>query len=169
MDQAIRSLIQGRLGLSAEVVGVPRRDFPTTPGGKILRPLLKQRWIDGTLESPPHPHVDPAGASSYSGPTGEGPITDPAPITTDEDPSERTTELPVVRLAWKRTLQQSIPTPPQRPTSAPPTPQTQKPPNCPQPSRSRPSRRQAGRRQRGRRQPTSSPTAERPRPSRTPP
>lgn len=124
MDQAIRSLIQGRLGLSAEVVGVPRRDFPTTPGGKILRPLLKQRWIDGTLESPPGAYVDPAGASSYSGPAGEGPLADPAQFPTDEDPSERTTELPVVRLAWKRTLQQSIPTPPQRPTlgAHPPSP-----------------------------------------------
>ena len=133
MDQAIRSLIQGRLGLSAEVVGVPRRDFPTTPGGKILRPLLKQRWIDGTLESPPGPYVDPAGASSYSGPAGEGPLADPAQLTTDEDPSERTTELPVVRLAWKRTLQQSIPTPPQRPTlgAHPPEP----PPPEPEPAR----------------------------------
>ncbi|MEV5963543.1 amino acid adenylation domain-containing protein [Kribbella sp. NPDC051952] len=127
MDQAIRSLIQGRLGLVAEVVGVQRRDFPTTPGGKILRPLLKQRWIDGTLESPPGPHVEPAGASSYSGPTGEGPSA-AMPVVTDEDPAERTTELPVVRLAWKRTLQQSIPTPPQRPTlGARPDPTTPDP------------------------------------------
>ncbi|MFI6679161.1 amino acid adenylation domain-containing protein [Kribbella sp. NPDC050470] len=118
MDQAIRSLIQGRLGLEAEVVGVPRRDFPTTPGGKILRPLLRQRWLDGTLETPAHPYVEPAGANAHSGPTGEGPhaTTPGTPISLEEDPAERTQELPVVRLAWKRTLQQSIPTPPQRPT-----------------------------------------------------
>ncbi|TCO52226.1 amino acid adenylation domain-containing protein [Kribbella antiqua] len=129
MDQAIRSLVRGRLGLDAEVVGVPRRDFPTTPGGKILRPLLKQRWIDGTLETPPHPYVEPAGASSYSGPAGEGPYDDPADtlisaergagpavVSPEDDPAERTAELPVVRLAWQRTLQQSIPTPPERPT-----------------------------------------------------
>ncbi|MFI7066265.1 amino acid adenylation domain-containing protein [Kribbella sp. NPDC050124] len=118
MDQAIRSLIQGRLGLAAEVVGVPRRDFPTTPGGKILRPLLRQRWLDGTLETPAHPYVEPAGANAHSGPTGEGPHATTADtlISLEEDPAERTTELPVVRLAWQRTLQQSIPTPPQRPT-----------------------------------------------------
>ncbi|TDC16302.1 AMP-binding protein, partial [Kribbella albertanoniae] len=111
MDQGIRSLIQTRLNLAAEVVGVPRRDFPTTPGGKILRPLLKQRWLDGTLETPPHPYVEPAGASSYSGPTGEGPesATADTQITAEDDLSERTTELPTVRLAWHRTLQQSIP------------------------------------------------------------
>ncbi len=34
----------------------------------------------------------------------------------DEDPSEQTTELPVVRLAWRRSITDSIPTPPQRPT-----------------------------------------------------
>ncbi|MFG1622798.1 amino acid adenylation domain-containing protein [Kribbella sp. NPDC049227] len=126
MDQAIRSLVLARLGLEAEVVGVPRRDFPTTPGGKILRPLLKQRWIDGTLETPPHPYVEPAGANSYSGPAGEGPHANAADtlISAEEDPAERTTELPVVRLAWKRTLQQSIPTPPQRPTLGTPTPPT---------------------------------------------
>ncbi|TDW75481.1 amino acid adenylation domain-containing protein [Kribbella pratensis] len=124
MDQAIRSLIQTRLGLSAEVVGVPRRDFPTTPGGKILRPLLKQRWIDGTLLQPPAaPHVEPAGATPNSGPTGQGPSATPETTPyADEDPSERTTELPVVRLAWKRELQQSIPTPPQRPTLGTPQP-----------------------------------------------
>lgn len=124
MDQAIRSLIQTRLGLPAQVVGVPRRDFPTTPGGKILRPLLKQRWIDGTLLQPPAaPHVEPAGATPNSGPTGQGPSATPETTPyADEDPSERTTELPVVRLAWKRELQQSIPTPPQRPTLGTPTP-----------------------------------------------
>ncbi|WP_406057278.1 amino acid adenylation domain-containing protein [Kribbella sp. NBC_00889] len=123
MDQAIRSLVLARLGLEAEVIGVPRRDFPTTPGGKILRPLLKQRWIDGTLETPPHPYVEPAGANSYSGPAGEGPHANAADtlISAEEDPAERTTELPVVRLAWKRTLQHSIPTPPQRPTLGTPT------------------------------------------------
>ncbi|HWD83423.1 MAG TPA: AMP-binding protein, partial [Kribbella sp.] len=124
MDQAIRSLIQTRLGLSAQVVGVPRRDFPTTPGGKILRPLLKQRWIDGTLDSAPHPHVEPAGATQSSGPTGQGPSTTPETTPyADEDPSERTTELPVVHLAWKRELQQSIPTPPERPTFGTPPPE----------------------------------------------
>ncbi|MFK4086164.1 amino acid adenylation domain-containing protein [Kribbella sp. NPDC020789] len=146
MDQAIRSLIQTRLHLAAEVVGVPRRDFPTTPGGKILRPLLKQRWLDGTLETPPHPYVEPAGATPYSGPTGEGPesATADTQISAEEDPSERTTELPTVRLAWQRTLQQSIPTPPQRPTlGAPltepsPTPAEAPPtdvPDSPQPSK----------------------------------
>ncbi|MFI5731153.1 amino acid adenylation domain-containing protein [Kribbella sp. NPDC051587] len=123
MDQAIRSLIQTRLQLVAEVVGVPRRDFPTTPGGKILRPLLKQRWLDGTLETPPHPYVEPAGATSYSGPTGEGPesATANTHISAEElEAGERTTELPTVRLAWQRTLQQ-IPTPPQRPTLGTPT------------------------------------------------
>ncbi|WP_344189618.1 AMP-binding protein, partial [Kribbella karoonensis] len=126
MDQAIRSLIQTRLGLVARVVGVPRRDFPTTPGGKILRPLLKQRWLDGTLVPATHPHVEPAGATPASGPTGQGPSTTPETTPyADEDPSERTTELPVVRLAWKRELQQSIPTPPQRPTlGTPPAPPT---------------------------------------------
>ncbi|MFF0340338.1 amino acid adenylation domain-containing protein [Kribbella sp. NPDC004875] len=134
MDQAIRSLIQTRLGLPAEVIGVPRRDFPTTPGGKILRPLLKQRWIDGTLQPQTAPHVEPAGATSSSGPTGQGPSTTPETTPyADEDASERTTELPVVRLAWKRELQQSIPTPPQRPTlrttpaSPDPTPATSDP------------------------------------------
>ncbi|GAB2660735.1 hypothetical protein GCM10009743_41230 [Kribbella swartbergensis] len=129
MDQAIRSLIQGRLGLAAEVVGVPRRDFPTTPGGKILRPLLRQRWLDGTLETSSSPYVEPAGASSYSGPSGEGPYADAADtlISVEEDPAERTTELPVVRLAWKRTLQQSIPTPPERPTLGTPHPETPRP------------------------------------------
>ncbi|HEY9338166.1 MAG TPA: AMP-binding protein, partial [Kribbella sp.] len=123
MDQAIRSLIQTRLGLAAQVIGVPRRDFPTTPGGKILRPLLKQRWIDGTLLEPAHTHVEPAGATPASGPTGQGPSTTPESTPyADEDPSERTTELPVVRLAWKRELQQSIPTPPQRPTLGTQTP-----------------------------------------------
>ncbi|WP_405057550.1 amino acid adenylation domain-containing protein [Kribbella sp. NBC_01505] len=125
MDQGIRSLIQTRLQLVAEVVGVPRRDFPTTPGGKILRPLLKQRWLDGTLETPPHPYVEPAGATSYSGPTGEGPesaTADTQISTEDVEAGERTTELPTVRLAWQRTLQQSIPTPPQRPTLGTPTP-----------------------------------------------
>ncbi|TDW94406.1 amino acid adenylation domain-containing protein [Kribbella pratensis] len=123
MDQAIRSLIQARLGLSAQVVGVPRRDFPTTPGGKILRPLLKQRWIDGTLLEPPTTHVEPAGATPASGPTGQGPSSTPESTPfADEDAAERTTELPVVRLAWKRELQQSIPTPPQRPTLGTPPP-----------------------------------------------
>ncbi|MFD3399522.1 amino acid adenylation domain-containing protein [Kribbella sp. NPDC058693] len=124
MDQAIRSLIQTRLGLPAQVIGVPRRDFPTTPGGKILRPLLKQRWIDGTLLQPPAaPHVEPAGATPNSGPTGQGPSATPETTPyADEDPSERTTELPVVRLAWKRELQNSIPTPPSRPTLGTPTP-----------------------------------------------
>ncbi|TCC51184.1 amino acid adenylation domain-containing protein [Kribbella capetownensis] len=133
MDQAIRSLVLARLGLQAEVIGVPRRDFPTTPGGKILRPLLKQRWIDGTLETPPHPYVEPAGANSYSGPAGEGPHAGAADtlISAEEDPAERTTELPVVRLAWKRTLQQSIPTPPQRPTLGTPTPSQQATPSEP--------------------------------------
>ena len=128
MDQAIRSLIQTRLGLAAQVIGVPRRDFPTTPGGKILRPLLKQRWIDGTLLEPAHTHVEPAGATPASGPTGQGPSTTPESTPyADEDPSERTTELPVVRLAWKRELQQSIPTPPQRPTLGTQTPKPSAP------------------------------------------
>ena len=135
MDQAIRSLIQTRLGLPAQVVGVPRRDFPTTPGGKILRPLLKQRWIDGTLLQPPAaPHVEPAGATPNSGPTGQGPSATPETTPyADEDPSERTTELPVVRLAWKRELQQSIPTPPSRPTFGTPTPPPEpvQPPHLP--------------------------------------
>ncbi|MGW6200600.1 amino acid adenylation domain-containing protein [Kribbella sp. NPDC055110] len=123
MDQAIRSLIQTRLGLPAQVVGVPRRDFPTTPGGKILRPLLKQRWIDGTLLGPATTHVEPAGATPASGPTGQGPSTTPESTPfADEEAAERTTELPVVRLAWKRELQQSIPTPPQRPTLGTPPP-----------------------------------------------
>ncbi len=123
MDQAIRSLIQTRLGLPAQVVGVPRRDFPTTPGGKILRPLLKQRWIDGTLLEPATTHVEPAGATPASGPTGQGPSSTPESTPfADEDAAERTTELPVVRLAWKRELQQSIPTPPQRPTLGTPPP-----------------------------------------------
>ncbi|WUJ68492.1 amino acid adenylation domain-containing protein [Kribbella soli] len=144
MDQAIRSLIQTRLGLPAQVVGVPRRDFPTTPGGKILRPLLKQRWIDGTLLQPPAaPHVEPAGATPNSGPTGQGPSATPETTPyADEDPSERTTELPVVRLAWKRELQNSIPTPPQRPTLGTP-PQTQpspeQQPTSEQPTSERPS------------------------------
>ncbi|GAA0605010.1 non-ribosomal peptide synthetase/type I polyketide synthase [Kribbella sandramycini] len=130
MDQAIRSLIQSRLQLAAEVVGVPRRDFPTTPGGKVLRPLLKQRWLDGTLETPPHPHIEPAGATPFSGPTGQGPESATAHTQTtpsDEDPTERTTELPVIRLAWQRTLANSIPTPPQRPTQllTPPNPDTE--------------------------------------------
>ncbi|MER7245230.1 amino acid adenylation domain-containing protein [Kribbella sp. NPDC000426] len=148
MDQAIRSLIQTRLGLPAQVVGVPRRDFPTTPGGKILRPLLKQRWIDGTLLQPPAaPHVEPAGATPNSGPTGQGPSATPETTPyADEDPSERTTELPVVRLAWKRELQNSIPTPPERPTFG--TPEQAQPsanqrsaeqPPTPQPSPDEPS------------------------------
>ncbi|MFD7158084.1 amino acid adenylation domain-containing protein [Kribbella sp. NPDC059898] len=137
MDQAIRSLIQTRLGLVAQVVGVPRRDFPTTPGGKILRPLLKHRWLDGTLEHGTHPHVEPAGATPASGPTGQGPSTTPETTPyADEDPSERTTELPTVGLAWKRELQQSIPTPPQRPTLGTPTPT---PPPSPTPSTPTPS------------------------------
>ncbi|TDO69514.1 amino acid adenylation domain-containing protein [Kribbella sp. VKM Ac-2571] len=140
MDQAIRSLIQARLGLSAQVVGVPRRDFPTTPGGKILRPLLKQRWIDGTLLEPPTTHVEPAGATPASGPTGQGPSSTPESTPfADEDAAERTTELPVVRLAWKRELQQSIPTPPQRPTlGTPPPPALPSPtPTAPPPAPTR--------------------------------
>lgn len=128
MDQAIRSLIQGRLGLSAEVVGVPRRDFPTTPGGKILRPLLKQRWIDGTLESPPGAYVDPAGASSYSGPAGEGPLADPATLTTDEDPPNAPPNSP--SSAW----------PGNAPSSNPSRPHPNAPPSAPTPlSRPHPS------------------------------
>ena len=49
----------------------------------------------------------------------------------DEDPSEQTTELPVVRLAWRRSITDSIPTPPQRPTlgaNRPEKPTTNEPP-----------------------------------------
>ncbi|TCC05763.1 amino acid adenylation domain-containing protein [Kribbella soli] len=140
MDQAIRSLIQTRLGLPAQVVGVPRRDFPTTPGGKILRPLLKQRWIDGTLLEPATTHVEPAGATPASGPTGQGPSSTPESTPfADEDAAERTTELPVVRLAWKRELQHSIPTPPQRPTLGTPPPAPTAPPvPAPEPTRTAP-------------------------------
>ncbi|RZU12368.1 amino acid adenylation domain-containing protein [Kribbella rubisoli] len=156
MDQAIRSLIQTRLGLPAQVVGVPRRDFPTTPGGKILRPLLKQRWIDGTLLQPPAaPHVEPAGATPNSGPTGQGPSATPETTPyADEDPSERTTELPVVRLAWKRELQNSIPTPPQRPTLGTP-PQTQ--PTSEQPTSEQPTSAEAASAQPLQEQPASAP------------
>ncbi|GAA3599837.1 non-ribosomal peptide synthetase/type I polyketide synthase [Kribbella ginsengisoli] len=115
VDEAIRSVIRGRLGLDARVVGVPRRHFPTTPGGKILRPLLKQRWLDNTLETAPGPYATPPVASPYGDPIRPGSV--PASSRyDDEDASEQTTELPVVRLAWRRNLQDSIPTPPQRPT-----------------------------------------------------
>ncbi|GAA1584303.1 hypothetical protein GCM10009789_42510 [Kribbella sancticallisti] len=116
VDEAIRAVIRGRLGLDARVVGVPRRHFPTTPGGKILRPLLKQRWLDGTLETAPGPYATPPASPS---PYGE-PVRPGSPYAAssefDEDASERTTELPVVRLAWRRTLTDSIPVPPERPT-----------------------------------------------------
>ncbi|MEV6412253.1 amino acid adenylation domain-containing protein [Kribbella sp. NPDC051718] len=115
VDEAIRSIIRGRLGLDARVVGVPRRHFPTTPGGKILRPLLKQRWLDNTLETAPGPYATPPVASPYGDPIRPGSV--PASSRyDDEDASEQTTELPIVRLAWRRNLQDSIPTPPQRPT-----------------------------------------------------
>ncbi|HET6299340.1 MAG TPA: AMP-binding protein, partial [Kribbella sp.] len=177
VDEAIRAVLQDRLGLAAEVIGVPRRHFPTTPGGKILRPLLKQRWLDGTLEtttpyaaspyaasprttaslaptdrpaapitaaepaSPPPIEADgPPAAGHSTAATAAGPSpaagdaglsaaagvagastaatehaaglagTEHAPVSrTDEEASERTTELPIVRLAWRRTLQDSIP------------------------------------------------------------
>ena len=114
-DEAIRSMVRGRLGLDARVVGVPSRHFPTTPGGKILRPLLKQRWLDNTLETAPGPYATPPTASPYGDPIRVGSIPT-ARADFDEDTSEQTTELPVVRLAWRRTLQDSIPHPPSRPT-----------------------------------------------------
>ncbi|MFI5708650.1 amino acid adenylation domain-containing protein [Kribbella sp. NPDC051620] len=116
VDEAIRSVIRGRLGLDARVVGVPRRHFPTTPGGKILRPLLKQRWLDNTLETAPGPYATPPVASPYGDPIRPGSVPASSRYDNDEDPSEQTTELPIVRLAWRRNLQDSIPTPPQRPT-----------------------------------------------------
>ena len=155
VDEAIRAVLQDRLGLAAEVIGVPRRHFPTTPGGKILRPLLKQRWLDGTLETttpyaaspratasltqtdrpvapltaaerasaPPNEATGtPAAAAGTSSAATEHAAaalagTDSSAVTrTEEDASERTTELPIVRLAWRRTLQDSIPVPPSRPT-----------------------------------------------------
>ncbi|WP_344112676.1 non-ribosomal peptide synthetase/type I polyketide synthase [Kribbella alba] len=164
VDQAIRAVLQDRLALQTQVVGVPRRHFPTTPGGKILRPLLKQRWIDGTLESPTHPQTRPQptihpGPQPGSRPPVVSPYGDPVRAGTfdsrrrpgydgsaagvddadgsagseraggradfeqaearaefDEDAGERTTELPAVRLAWRRSITDSIPVPPARPT-----------------------------------------------------
>ncbi|HEY0472146.1 MAG TPA: beta-ketoacyl synthase N-terminal-like domain-containing protein, partial [Kribbella sp.] len=155
VDEAIRTVLHDRLVLPAKAVGVPRRQFPITPGGKILRPLLKQRWIDGTLESPTHPQSTPPQAtpaqpghpqpgprppavSPYGEPVRPGAFEGQERATADsaqtgyevagpddrgpegragseEDPSEQTTELPVVRLAWRRALTDSIPHPPERP------------------------------------------------------
>jgi amino acid adenylation domain-containing protein len=121
VDEAIRSVVRGRLGLDARVVGVPRRHFPTTPGGKILRPLLKQRWLDNTLETAPGPYATPPAVSPsfspYGDPVRPGSFADAARSSDfEEDASEQTMELPIVRLAWRRNLQESIPHPPQRPT-----------------------------------------------------
>ncbi|WP_148256625.1 AMP-binding protein [Kribbella flavida] len=202
LAESIRLAVQDRLGLAAQVVGVPRQQFPTTPGGKILRPLLKQRWLESTFDPgdqptkllrpapagspasqpapgrplppqaitgqplPPQPATgqpsppQPYGGQSYLGqpapgqpvvnapslppipsaPTGDissdpseapaNPLeaaagaldtTPAAPADDhsdafDEDPNERTTELPVVRLAWRREIKDSIPKPPERPT-----------------------------------------------------
>ncbi|MFC5266699.1 amino acid adenylation domain-containing protein [Kribbella qitaiheensis] len=107
--EAIRAAVLDRLGFDAQVIAVPRRHFPTTPGGKILRPLLKQRWLDGALETAPGPYNSPYGEPVRPGAT-------PIPDSFDEDPSERTTELPVIRLAWRRSITDSIPHPPERPT-----------------------------------------------------
>lgn len=82
VDEAIRSAIRGRLALDARVVGVPRRHFPTTPGGKILRPLLKQRWLDNTLETAPGPYATPPVASPTATPYAPARSLFPAPITT---------------------------------------------------------------------------------------
>ncbi|MDX6282740.1 MAG: hypothetical protein QOH03_3811, partial [Kribbellaceae bacterium] len=116
VDEAIRSVVRGRLGLDARVVGVPRRHFPTTPGGKILRPLLKQRWLENSLETAPGPYATPPVASPYGDPIRPGSVPATPRSDYDEDASEQTTELPIVRLAWRRNLQDSIPSPPQRPT-----------------------------------------------------
>ncbi len=120
--EAIRGILHDRLKLTAQVVGVPRRHFPTTPGGKILRPLLKQRFIDGSLNAPNSPYGEPLRANTpYDAPAAA------------EDDSEQTTELPVVRLAWRRTLADSIPTPPQRPTLGANRHTTTPPPNPTEP------------------------------------
>ncbi|MEU0089304.1 amino acid adenylation domain-containing protein [Kribbella sp. NPDC006257] len=112
---SIRAVLHDRLGLAAQVVGVPRRHFPTTPGGKILRPLLKQRFVDGSLNAPTSPYGEPLRANT--------PYAAPAARTGSfDDDAEQTTELPVVRLAWRRSLADSIPTPPQRPTLGAPRP-----------------------------------------------
>ena len=122
MDQAIRSLIQGRLGLvgrgrrrtAARLPDHPRRQDPPPPP----QTTLDRRHP----RNPPRPVRRTRRSQLLLRPRRRRPPRRPrrTRITTDEDPSERTTELPVVRLAWKRTLQQSIPTPPQRPTLGPP-------------------------------------------------
>lgn len=133
--EAIRAAVLDRLGFDAQVVAVPRRHFPTTPGGKILRPLLKQRWLDGTLETAPGPYNSPYGEPVRPGAT-------PIPDSFDEDPSERTTELPVIRLAWRRSITDSIPIPPNAPPWAPtvtliPSPRPRSRPRSRQPPRFR--------------------------------
>lgn len=108
LDEAINRALFDRLGLAAQVVAVPRHQFPTTPGGKILRPLLKQRWIENSFDQsrPLRPAAPAADALDSA----------TAPPTFEEDPAERTMELPVVRLAWRREIKDSIPKPPERPT-----------------------------------------------------
>ncbi|HEU4946220.1 MAG TPA: amino acid adenylation domain-containing protein, partial [Kribbella sp.] len=127
--EAIRTAVHDRLGLDAQVVGVPREHFPTTPGGKILRPLLKQRWLDGTLVGAEpaagrrHPGSSPAGgaasgASSYGDPAATSDLLYGAMAgegTAGDDPGEETTELPVIRLASRKRSKTPIPVPPERP------------------------------------------------------
>ncbi|TDO44533.1 amino acid adenylation domain-containing protein [Kribbella sp. VKM Ac-2527] len=239
VDEVIRAVIHDRLAVLAQVVAVAPNHFPRTPGGKIVRPLLKQRWLEGSLDHAPAPHtpttpvthpaaiagthptapgIPPTATHSTGTPTAtpgthssatpavpptatSGVPTAPAPhqpvrhapptpapndvdalsapaadhpdnaaapgpdvqhdaTTTDadtqydaaaadpdarydeaasgteldEDASERTTELPVVRLAWRRELKESIPRPPQRPTfGANRTPEPPKPVPSPNP------------------------------------
>ncbi|MDX6293004.1 MAG: hypothetical protein QOH50_2079, partial [Kribbellaceae bacterium] len=134
--EAIRTALFDRLRLTAQVVGVVRRHFPTTPGGKILRSLVKQRWLDGTLDSdapvrnapygeqmrghgPRYGEPVHAGGSPYGDPTLGSDLPYDAMARGDgysyEDAGEETTELPVVRLASRKSTKTAIPVPPDRP------------------------------------------------------
>jgi acyl-CoA synthetase (AMP-forming)/AMP-acid ligase II len=130
VDEAIRTAVFDRLGLTAQVVGVPLQHFPRTPGGKILRPVLKQRWLGGTLEirdGVPAAPVNGKPSPGGSAPSAGSPYGDPTAgsvlrydaIAREggyDERGEETTELPVIRLARGKTAKNSIPTPPERPT-----------------------------------------------------
>jgi amino acid adenylation domain-containing protein len=119
VDEVIRAVLHDRLAVPAQVVAVAPNHFPRTPGGKIVRPLLKQRWLEGSLDHAPAPHAPATPGTHPTAAPGTHPTAPGIPPTAT--PGTHSTATPAV----PPTATSGVPTAPaphQPVHHAPPTP-----------------------------------------------